>query len=198
MTIFRTITKDDRDRFADLTPRDVPFCTIDPGAAGVVLYWSEPLSAGPWPRPPDVRRSLGSRASGHNDAADVVDRLSVDLVLIEDQFIGRGKGARSTITLVQAAGMILGHILRARPVREVAWIPPWAWQARLRRVGDAKQTSTDAAIRRLGSAWVNGQGPSELQQACCDAFNIADYYEEVTRVQTNHDRGRGGDPALGF
>ncbi len=192
MTIFRTYSKDDRDFVARKAPRDVSTVVIDPGATGVALGWPNGLEG--WPCPPNWRCSIGSNAAGMRHAAQWCAEAGVELVLIEDQFIARGKSARSMIRLTQSAGLVVGHILqRCETVREVVWMTPGraGWGQQVPAGRDLKAASERHAVRLLGRPWLLRQGPSELQQACADCVGMIAFYEKITQRQLSepHDVG---------
>lgn len=183
MTVFKTWDKNDTQKIGELGQRYCPIAVADPGASGVVLGWDRGLRG--WPRPPDWRRSVGSNGSGHRHVALRCGESDVQIFIIEDQFIGRGKGARSMISLVRSAGSLVGHVQMHSPPDEVIWIPPSAWQKRLPKGPDTKERSRIHAARLLGEAWLAGQGHSPLQEACADVVGIMAFYEEITRHETS-------------
>jgi hypothetical protein len=179
MTIHRSYSKGDPHKVAALGHRDRAMAFADPGADGVVLFWADGFSR--WPCPPDLRRSIGSNAAGHRQVALACEEMGVETFVVEDQYLGRGKGARTMITLIRSAGQLAGHVqMRARP-EEIIWIPPWAWQKRLPKHKDSKKRSTRHALSLLGPEWLEQQGRSSLRQACADVVGIAAFYEEITR-----------------
>lgn len=196
MTIHRTYRKGDPGKVGKLGGRGdhaSGVAVADPGAEGAVLFWLDGFRR--WPRKPDFRRSIGSNGSGHRQVAQACRDAKVDTFVIEDQYLGRGKGAQSMISLVRSGGMLVGHVQMWEPPVEVVWVPPWAWQQRLPKHKNAKERSMLHALRLLGQEWLVMQGSSPLQQACADCIGIAAFYEEITR---NAQNTNSADDDLGF
>jgi hypothetical protein len=193
MTIHRFYRKGDPDKVGRLAGRGgvgSGLAVADPGAEGAVLFWLDGFRR--WPRLPDFRRTIGANGSGHRQVALACQGAKVGTFVIEDQYLGRGKGAQSMIGLIRSGGMLVGHVQMWEPPVEVVWAPPWAWQKRLQKGPNVKERSMVHAERLLGREWLMSQGPSPIQQACADVIGIAAFYEEITRVQierTQNDLG---------
>jgi hypothetical protein len=139
------------------------------------------VGVGEWPRPPDKRVTLGGYGSGNRTLATVGAERGVEVWVIEDQFFG--SNPKTTKRLAWTTGVIVGHILQAKPVLEVVSVPPSSWQTILprtgkRQKGDTKPLALAHARARLGG-WVDEQG--NRREACADTFSMADWFEWFTR-----------------
>lgn len=184
MTWFRNYLKGDPENVASVS-RKLSTAVIDPGTDGVVLGWDDGVQR--WPRQPDWRRTVSNRASGHRDAARSCGHHGVDLLIVEDQYIGHGKGVRAQINLIRNAGILVGHILERARCSVVVWTPPSHWQTILPPGKDTKDRAMRHAAKLLGPRWLAHQGPTTLQEACADVVGMMAWFEELTRHGPKHD-----------
>lgn len=187
--MFRTYDTEDRQHVGDLSPRNVGFAVVDPGKEGVALIYDSGPGLGTWPRPPDAITTLGPNGSGNRTLAARVAQRGLDLLIIEDQFLG--KNPQTMKHLVFAAGMLVGQVLHERALTEVLLVPPWAWQTLLppkKAKGDTKlraQRHTNERVPR----WLKGDPTMKGRyEACADAFTMADWFEWLTRRQERSSR----------
>lgn len=157
-----------------LVSREVAFAVMDPGAAGVVLAWEAGPRAERWPRRPEKRIELSSRAGGADIAARLCAELGVRVLIVEDQYLGRKtRNFATTKTLILTSGIVIGHIMGACELDDLVLVHPSSWQVGLPPGPDMKTRAVYHANRNL-PGWLVGR--QALRSACADAFGMADWF----------------------
>lgn len=180
MTIFRYWKDGDPDHIEARArrPSDVSFAVCDPGSQGVLLVWL----AGQFPGTPARSCSIDGLGSGHHFAARACRMAGIELLILEDQFLG--KNPNSMKKTVFGAGMLLGHVMNACPMtlKEVVVVPPSSWQAKMPRdEGPRKGRGKRGALANaeaMAPRWWKGYGcTKEDKQAAADALGMASWLE---------------------
>lgn len=157
-----------------LVSRSCAFASLDPGSQGALLAWSHG-AAERWPVRPGVVVPITSRAGGADLAARICREYGVQVLLVEDQFLGRQtKNFATTKRLIFTAGVVVGQIMHACELDDVVQVHPATWQVRLPKHRNSKERAKLHAGRLL-PGWLRAFRGG-LRSGCADALGLADWF----------------------